>query len=383
MKRRTRTVPKRSGLLVPILAALVLDSGEGSATHAAEVPARGFAYRCDRVAEGPWSIHIVTVSRTHPDIELQTSLAQGTHLGLAPLSEQMKQFPRELGRPVAAVNGDYYWDEGACEGDPKGLQIMNGELISAPCGWSAFWIDAAGQPQTTNVTAEFELTWPDGRKLPFGLNEDRGADAAVLYSSAVGDSTHTRDGLDLILRRDGDNPWLPLQAGRTCTAQVAELRESGNAPVTTETMVLSLGPKLLADLPQPKPGDRLRLTTATSPDLGGVRMAIGGGPVLVRDGRAIARDEVRVRNPRTAVGWDRDNYYLLQVDGRQRHVSEGMTTDELSDYLVRLGCESAMSLDGGGSATCWFYGQVMNQPSEGFERDMANALVVVRKPRQN
>lgn len=118
---------------------------------------------------------------------------------------------------------------------------------------------------------------------------------------------------------------------------------------------------------------------ATVPDLTGVDMAIGGGPALVRDGKAVPREEVRVRNPRTAVGWDRDHYYLVEVDGRQRHVSVGMTTEELSDYLVGLGCEGAMSLDGGGSATCWFYGQVMNQPSEGFERDMANALVVVRK----
>src|SRR2546425_1218298 len=37
------------------------------------------------------------------------------------------------------------------------------------------------------------------------------------------------------------------------------------------------------------------------------------------------------------------------------------------------------NLDGGGSATCWVYGQVVNSPSEGRERPDGNSLVVVRK----
>ncbi|MEW6161163.1 MAG: phosphodiester glycosidase family protein, partial [Verrucomicrobiota bacterium] len=44
-----------------------------------------------------------------------------------------------------------------------------------------------------------------------------------------------------------------------------------------------------------------------------------------------------------------------------------------------LGCDEAMNLDGGGSAVCWVYGQVMNSPSEGRERGMANGLVVVQR----
>jgi exopolysaccharide biosynthesis protein len=56
-----------------------------------------------------------------------------------------------------------------------------------------------------------------------------------------------------------------------------------------------------------------------------------------------------------------------------------MTYQELADYMNKLGCVEAMSLDGGGSTTFWAYGQVMNNPSEGRERGMANALVLVRK----
>jgi exopolysaccharide biosynthesis protein len=144
-------------------------------------------------------------------------------------------------------------------------------------------------------------------------------------------------------------------------------------------MVLSIGPELLSHIPNTQRGAVLQISTHTSPALSGVTTAIGGGPALVRDGRIIDRDEVNVRNPRTAIGWNREYFYLVEVDGRQRYLSVGMTTQELSDYMIGLGCVSAMSLDGGGSATCWVYGQVMNRPSEGFERPMANSLVLVQK----
>ena len=56
-----------------------------------------------------------------------------------------------------------------------------------------------------------------------------------------------------------------------------------------------------------------------------------------------------------------------------------MTFAELADYMIKLGCEEAMNLDGGGSATLWFFGQVVNSPSQGDERGMANALVLIQK----
>jgi hypothetical protein len=215
--------------------------------------------------------------------------------------------------------------------------------------------------------------------FPFGLNEERLDNTAVLYTAAVGPKTRTSRGVDLILARHATNTWLPLRAGRLLQAQVQELVENGNASLTPDTMVLSLGPDLLTDLTPPTEGQVLQISTATFPDVNDATTAIGGGPALARDAQAVPRDEVKVRNPRTALGWNREFFYLVQVDGRQRRVSVGMTTEELANYMLRLGCDTAMSLDGGGSATCWVHGLVMNRPSEGFERAMANALYLVRK----
>jgi hypothetical protein len=69
------------------------------------------------------------------------------------------------------------------------------------------------------------------------------------------------------------------------------------------------------------------------------------------------------RHPRTAIGWNQDHVFLVQVDGRQSGLSVGMTFPELAKYFLKLGCRDAINLDGGGSATMWVLGQVMNSPS--------------------
>jgi len=372
----------RLGIVLPVLLLSANAICHASTNRAAARRARGFSYYRDDIPQGPWSIHVVKVDRSSRNLELHTALAKSAGFGLAPLSEQVKALPAELGRPVAAINGDYYRDEGLYAGDPKGLQIMRGEMVSGPCAWTCFWIDPAGNPQMTNVVSRFEVLWPTGERMPFGLNEERTRNTAVLYTAIVGSSTHTSKGKDLILERHGTDSWLPLRAGQAYLARVKEARENGDAPLTSDTMVLSIGPEMLSRLPQTQPGVVIQISTDTSPALNGVTTAIGGGPAMVRDGKAIARNEVNIRNPRAAIGWNRDYLFLVEVDGRQRYLSVGMTTQELSDYMIRLGCDSAMGLDGGGSATCWVYGQVMNRPSEGFERPMANSLVLVQKEKE-
>ncbi len=53
---------------------------------------------------------------------------------------------------------------------------------------------------------------------------------------------------------------------------------------------------------------------------------------------------------------------------------------EMGDLMVSLGAQDAMNLDGGGSATMVVGGRIVNAPSDGFERMVASALVVLRRP---
>jgi exopolysaccharide biosynthesis protein len=92
-------------------------------------------------------------------------------------------------------------------------------------------------------------------------------------------------------------------------------------------------------------------------------------------------DHLRQRNPRTAIGWNDREFFMVVVDGRKADLSVGMTFPELAALMVRLGCKEAMNLDGGGSTTMWLNGKVINHPSEkGVLRHVANTLVLVQKP---
>ena len=111
-----------------------------------------------------------------------------------------------------------------------------------------------------------------------------------------------------------------------------------------------------------------------------VVQAVGGSTLLVADGRAVPQQRplVNLRHPRTAVGLTRDGWHLilLVVDGRRPGTAAGMTGDELAATLVGLGCHTAMNLDGGGSTTLVGRDGVINQPSDGRERSVADALGV-------
>lgn len=336
---------------------------------------RGFAYTHDVDSKVPWSIHIFRMDRGRPDLVLASALGNGQRLGMNVLEDQVRLMSPALGKPLAAINGDFYIDEPALSGDPRDLQIHEGELISAPHGNACFWVDALGNPHSTNVVSRLRVHWSDGRETPMGLNQLRESETTVLYTPAVGSNTPVQPGAELILESAGGS-WLPLRPGQTLRARVRAHRSQGGTPVEASTLVLAVSPQLAAQAPV---GTEVQILTETIPDLTGATTAIGGGPTLVRDGKPREWSGFLLRHPRSAVGWNKDHVFLVEVDGRQAGLSVGMTFPEFANYLVQLGCDQAMNLDGGGSAALWVFGQLMSNPSEGQERPGANSLVVLQR----
>ena len=97
------------------------------------------------------------------------------------------------------------------------------------------------------------------------------------------------------------------------------------------------------------------------------------GPALVVDGEIAVtpQDEVgkaMADNPRTAIGvYEPGHYVLLVSDGRTRE-SEGLTLFELASFMQGLGLQTAYNLDGGGSSTMVFMGEVVNNPTTNGRR---------------
>ncbi len=339
----------------------------------------GIEYIHRRIGDGPLSIHVVKIDRSREDYRFTSALAGGTVYGLAGVSEQVAALPANLGRPLAAVNGDFFVIRpGPYQGDPQGLHIVQGELVSAAIG-DSFWIDAEGRPHMGPVRSRFHATFPNGYRLAFGLNQQRTDMAAVLYTPTIGAGTRTSAGLELVLKPCEDSPWLPLRAGQTYRAQIHTLNTRGSTPLRADTMVLSIGPGLIDRVGSLEAGMEIELSLETSPDLTGVQTALGGGPILLRDGKEPTWKPNQVKHPRTVIGWSDTHFVLVVVDGRQQGLSIGMTYPELAALMTELACTHAMNLDGGGSSTLWLGGQVMNRPSDGRERKVANSLILVAR----
>ncbi|MFH0993714.1 MAG: phosphodiester glycosidase family protein [bacterium] len=105
------------------------------------------------------------------------------------------------------------------------------------------------------------------------------------------------------------------------------------------------------------------------------------GPVLVKDGISVADvhdglDRDAVNNPRSAFGAVGTNHFMFVcVDGRT-DASHGADIEELATIMLSLNCVQAYNFDGGGSATMWFDGEVINHPSEGSERKVGDCVYI-------
>ncbi len=85
----------------------------------------------------------------------------------------------------------------------------------------------------------------------------------------------------------------------------------------------------------------------------GTLQAVAGIDMLVSEGKAVKSDASDAKKPyaRVAVACAKQKLWLIAVDGKQPHYSEGVTLDELSEIIVNLGADAALNLDGGGSTT--------------------------------
>lgn len=133
--------------------------------------------------------------------------------------------------------------------------------------------------------------------------------------------------------------------------------------------------------------------TATSAEellAAGVFNTLSFGPALVDDGVMLAGiDAVEVdtnlgnhsiqgTQPRTGIGIIADNHFVfVVVDGRSTGYSRGVTMTEFAQIFLDLGATEAYNLDGGGSATMYFDGELVNNPlGKGKERGTSDILYI-------
>lgn len=91
-------------------------------------------------------------------------------------------------------------------------------------------------------------------------------------------------------------------------------------------------------------------------------------PTLVENGEIVVDANTEVgramsSNPRTAIGIIDENHYIIVVSDGRTSESEGLTLYQLAAVMKQYGVTTAYNLDGGGSSTLYFNGQIINKPT--------------------
>ena len=100
----------------------------------------------------------------------------------------------------------------------------------------------------------------------------------------------------------------------------------------------------------------------------GAYQVLSFGPVLLEDGEISVgeNDEVGMAmasNPRTAIGYLGNNHYVFVVSDGRTSESAGLSLYELASFMKELGVAGAYNMDGGGSSTMVFKGEIINNPT--------------------
>jgi hypothetical protein len=365
-------VPRR--LLTAALLALLL-AAPAAAQTSTLMPGVTYEKGVQFTPHGPVAIHVVRGPRPTGLYALRPVLSNEAIQGTERVTSMQKRLSSTA--TMVGVNGDFY----SASGRPSGVLMRDGVVESPPYGDRSS-IGAMPDGTLDVRRVEFFGTWRGlgQRRALNDLNQVPGANGFSLFTSSYGRTTPPQPGMaEAVI-----SPLPPTTPNTDLVGPVTQVAGGGGTPIPAGGAVLAArgtaAQRLAEEAP---PGTSVTLRIIFRPDWAGVTQAVGGGPVLVRDGGPVFRaqeaftsSQLAPRAPRTAVGQLPDGRVLMVVtDGRRPGYSVGMTNFELAQTMVRLGAVTGSAFDGGGSSALAFDGKLLNRPSDrGGERPVSTAL---------
>ena len=282
---------------------------------------------------------------------------------------------------LAATNGGYFRTEGPYRGEPAGIVIRDGKVLSEPSRRRPGLAVSNRGPITRLAVVDVDLraevvASKSARRRIDGVNRPRFPDELILFTPEFGRTTMTGpEGTEAVIEKDRVAGIVPGKGDAEIPRAGWVLSGHGAAAAWLQAN-LRRGARL-----EWRNDIRFNPRPAFPPEF-----VIGGGPRLVHAGKPAAAIDpgtygagfADARHPRTAAGVRADGRILLvTVDGRQPERSVGMTIAELTTLLLELGAVEAVNMDGGGSTTMAVRGRVVNSPSDlTGERPVSDALLV-------
>jgi exopolysaccharide biosynthesis protein len=328
---------------------------------------------------GAQRAQVLDVSLGDPDVRLGV-VESHDHLS-DPADEVPSSMAHRTGA-VAGVNGDFF-DINA-SGRPEGMVVRDGRLLKSPepSRDADLWVHRDGTIGIGTETYTGTLTdRTDAASTTLtGVNavDDLGAGALLRVTADLG-PTSIAAATVVTGKLGSDGRTLTVDSVHTGVTDLPQLTAGQEDLVGSATY----GDWLTANV---HAGDQVSTTDSLGPD-SDVVQAISGGAILVKDGqRAVPLQgggDNNIDNPVTAVGVTKDGKHAVfaAFDGHQAEgVAQGLTRPQLAGWMTQHGAYNAILLDGGGSTQMvgrlpgQTQASVLNTPSDGHERPVANGL---------
>lgn len=330
---------------------------------------------------GRQQAQILKIDLSDPNV--RTGMVEAGNEIVDPSDETVSSMANRTGA-VAGINADFFAIAG--QGSPTGMVVQNGNLLKSPnpSGYDAnFLMLKDGTPVITPET--FSGTVTDGSasyalsainqfdtNIPNSITLDTPANGAVNINEgrvAVGHVVDAGSAVQI------DSIALAQHSLPALTGDEEDVVAIGSAPAAW----------MAANV---KAGDTIQISDSLSPyPLSQIQTAVEGGGILEQNGQMAVpvegSGENNEDNPVTGLGITKDGKHLIIAvfDGHQAEGSaEGLTRPEQAQWMMSHGAYNAILFDSGGSSdmVARLPGQtkvsVLNTPSDGEERDVANGL---------
>src|ERR1017187_9675945 len=363
---------------------LCLDSA-GAVTTETLAPG---VYHDKYVLPDPNIVHVIRIDLSRPEYKLQLGFPQRqrNYTAKEGVSVISPLYEAANNHVIAAVNGSYF---NVAPTDP---------------GISGMLVDASGYVQLASYdTSRARICFNDARTMAIEQNNSssaptvtfangtsasitaymmaRASNSLACYMTTWGATTGTTNqGVEVVV----SNVSYPIKPEKQVSGVVTSIRTgtaSINSAIPAGGMVLSAQGTAATTLSaNVAVGDRIYLLSSISTsDFFWCNFALSGDVYLLSNGVPVQAGTTL--DPQTVLAWNATNIFFMTVDGRQGS-SIGMSWNGLATFLLNtVGATDALALDSGGSATMWINGEgVVNSPSDGSERAVADAVMLVNAP---
>lgn len=268
-------------------------------------------------------------------------------------------------KTILAINGTYFKQN---TGTPLGTLVINNEIITGPIYERVAFGIGDNQFKTARVGFNGEIKNKKQTLKIDNINQPR-----MLYSHVL-----------IYTNKWGEKTPITKSQCRQLAIKNGKIIATSDYPlIIPDNGIVISGPK--EKLEAFKLGEKVEITYGLTPEWKDIKHIISGGPYLIKEGNIFIDTKsqkltaITGRNPRTAIGYTKDNTMIfVTVDGRKEG-SSGVSLNELAKLMQEFGCYEAINLDGGSSTVMFVDGNIINGTNTSGAIKISNALVVKEK----